>query len=76
MLLKHIKVTNDWGMVREVLRFQQLEHHLSDLCLQITHLKAEVRGVSQAQAAAKGCLELAHINYFTSDLHVLSCPES
>jgi hypothetical protein len=40
-LLKHIKVTNNWGMVGEVLRFQQLEHHLSDLCLQIAHLKAE-----------------------------------
>jgi hypothetical protein len=32
-LLKHIEVTNNWGVVGEVLRFWQLEHHLSDLCL-------------------------------------------
>jgi hypothetical protein len=41
MLLKHVEVTNDWGVVREVLRFRQLEHHLCDLCLRITHLEAE-----------------------------------
>jgi hypothetical protein len=40
-LLKHVEVTNDWGMVGEVLQFQQLEHHLLDLCLQIAHLEAE-----------------------------------
>jgi hypothetical protein len=72
MLLKHIKVTNDWGVVGEVLRFQQLEHHLLDLCLQIAHHEAEFRGVSQAQATSKGHLELAHINYYASDLRVLS----
>jgi hypothetical protein len=33
MLLKHVEVTNDWGVVREVLRFRQLEHHLLDLRL-------------------------------------------
>jgi hypothetical protein len=32
-LLKHVEVTNDWGMVGEVLRFRQLKHHLSDLRL-------------------------------------------
>jgi hypothetical protein len=32
-LLKHIKVTNDWGVVGEVLQFRQLKHHLSDLRL-------------------------------------------
>jgi hypothetical protein len=72
MLLKHVKVTNDWGVVGEVLRFRQLEHHLSDLCLRIAHHEAEFRGVSQAQAASKGRLELTHINYYASDLHVLS----
>jgi hypothetical protein len=41
MLLKHVEVTNDWGVVGEVLRFQQLEHHLSDLRLRITHLEAK-----------------------------------
>jgi hypothetical protein len=71
-LLKHVKVTNDWGVVGEVLRFRQLEHHLLDLCLRIAHHEAEFRGVSQAQAASKGHLELAHINYYASDLHVLS----
>jgi hypothetical protein len=76
MLLKHIEVTNDWGVVGEVLQFQQLEHHLSDLCLQIAHHEAEFKGVSQAQATAKGHLELAHINYYASDLCILSCPES
>jgi hypothetical protein len=75
-LLKHVKVTNNWGVVGEVLRFRQLEHHLSDLHLRITHLEAEARGVSQAQAASKGRLELAHIDYFTSDLCILSSPES
>jgi hypothetical protein len=45
-LLKHVEVTNDWGVVGEVLRFQQLEHHLSDLHLRIAHHKAEFRGVS------------------------------
>jgi hypothetical protein len=75
-LLKHVEVTNDWRVVGEVLRFRQLEHHLSDLCLQIAHHKAEFKGVSQAQAAAKGRLELAHIDYYASNLHVLSCPES
>jgi hypothetical protein len=71
-LLKHIKVTNDWGVVGEVLQFQQLEHHLSDLRLRIAHHEAEFRGVSQAQAASKGHLELAHIDYYVSDLHILS----
>jgi hypothetical protein len=71
-LLKHIEVTNNWGMVGEVLRFQQLEHHLSDLHLQIAHHEAEFRGVSQAQAALKGRLELTHIDYYVSDLHILS----
>jgi hypothetical protein len=33
-------------VVGEVLRFQQLEHHLSDLRLQIAHHEAEFRGVS------------------------------
>jgi hypothetical protein len=75
-LLKHVEVTNDWGVVREVLRFRQLEHHLSDLHLRITHHEAKFKGVSQAQAAAKGCLELAHIDYYASDLRVLSCPKS
>jgi hypothetical protein len=71
-LLKHIEVTNDWGVVREVLRFQQLEHHLSDLRLRIAHHEAEFRGVLQAQAASKGHLELTHIDYYASDLRVLS----
>jgi hypothetical protein len=75
-LLKHVKVTNDWGVVGEVLRFRQLEHYLSDLCLRIAHHEAEFKGVSQAQAVAKGCLELAHIDYYASDLRVFSCPES
>jgi hypothetical protein len=75
-LLKHVEVTNDWGVVREVLRFRQLEHHLSDLRLRIAHHKAEFKGVSQAQAVAKECLELTHIDYYASDLHVLSAPES
>jgi hypothetical protein len=76
MLLKHIEVTNDWGVVGEVLQFQQLKHHLSDLHLQITHYEAELKGVSQAQATAKGCLELTHINYYAADLRVLSAPDS
>jgi hypothetical protein len=59
-------------VVGEVLRFRQLEHHLSDLCLRITHHEAEFRGVSQAQATSKGRLELAHIDYYASDLRVLS----
>jgi hypothetical protein len=59
-------------VVREVLRFQQLKHHLSDLRLRIAHHEAELKGVSQAQAASKGRLELAHIDYYASDLHVLS----
>jgi hypothetical protein len=71
-LLKHVEVINDWGVVGEVLWFQQLEHHLSDLRLRIAHHKAEFRGVSQAQAASKGHLELAHINYYASDFRVLS----
>jgi hypothetical protein len=41
MLLKHVETVNNWGVVGKVLRFRQLEHHLSDLCLQITHLEAE-----------------------------------
>jgi hypothetical protein len=72
MLLKHIEVTNNWGVVGEVLCFQQLEHHLSNLCLQITHLKAEFQRVSQAQTASKGQLELAHLAYHTSDFRILS----
>jgi hypothetical protein len=75
-LLKHVEVTNDWGVVGEVLRFRQLEHHLSDLRLQIAHHKAEFKGVLQAQATAKGHLELAHIDYFVADLRVLSAPDS
>jgi hypothetical protein len=71
-LLKHVEVTNDWGVVGEVLRFRQLKHHLSDLHLQIAHYEAEFRGVSQAQVASKGCLELTHIDYYASDLQVLS----
>jgi hypothetical protein len=59
-------------VVEEVLQFCQLEHHLCDLHLQIAHLEAEVRGVSQAQLASKGRLELAHLDYFVSDLHVLT----
>jgi hypothetical protein len=59
-------------VVEEVLQFCQLEHHLCDLCLQIAHLEAEVREVSQAQSASKGRLELAHLNYFVSDLRVLT----
>jgi hypothetical protein len=75
-LLKHVEVTNDWGVVGEVLQFQQLEHHLLDLRLQIAHHEAEFKGVSQAQAVAKGRLELAHIDYYASDLCVLSGSES
>jgi hypothetical protein len=71
-LLKHVEVTNDWGVVGEVLRFRQLEHHLSNLRLRIAHHEAEFQGVSQAQAMAKGHLELAHIDYYAVDLHVLS----
>jgi hypothetical protein len=76
MLLKHVKTINDWGVVGEVLRFCQLEHHLSDLRLRITHLKAKFQGVSQAQLTSKGRLELAHLEYFVSDLQVLSAPKS
>jgi hypothetical protein len=75
-LLKHVEVTNNWGVVGEVLRFRQLEHHLSDLHLRIAHHEAKFKGVSQAQAVAKGRLKLTHIDYYTSDLHVLSTPES
>jgi hypothetical protein len=32
-LLKHVEVTNDWGVVGEVLQFRQLKHHLLDLRL-------------------------------------------
>jgi hypothetical protein len=71
-LLKHVEAINDWGLVGKVLQFWQLEHHLSDLHLQITHLKAEFRGVSQAQAASKGRLKLAHLDYYAADLQVLS----
>jgi hypothetical protein len=59
-------------VVEEVLQFHQLEHYLCDLRLQIAHLEAEVQGVSQAQSALKGRLELAHLDYFVSDLHVLT----
>jgi hypothetical protein len=76
MLLKHVEVTNDWGVVGEVLWFWQLEHHLSDLHLQIAHLEAKFRGVAQAQSAAKGRLELAHLDFFAADLCVLSSPKS
>jgi hypothetical protein len=72
MLLKHVKVTGNWGTIREVLRFQQLEHHLCNLRLRITHLEAECRGVLQAQSASKGRLELAHLEYFASDLRILT----
>jgi hypothetical protein len=72
MLLKHVEVTNDWGLVGEVLQFRQLEHHLSDLRLQIAHHEAEFRGVSQAQATSKGRLELAHIDFYAVDLCILS----
>jgi hypothetical protein len=75
-LLKHIEVTTDWGLVGEVLQFHQLEHHLCNLCLRITHLEAKTRGVSQAQLASKGRLELAHLDYFTLDLRVLTGLES
>jgi hypothetical protein len=44
-LLKHIEATNNWGVVGEVLCFQQLKHHLSNLCLRIAHLEAEFQGV-------------------------------
>jgi hypothetical protein len=74
-LLKHVEVTSDWGVVSKVLRFQQLEHHLLDICLQITHLEAEFRGVSQAQATSKGRLELAHLDFYVSDLHILATPK-
>jgi hypothetical protein len=43
-----------------------------DLHLRIAHHKAEFRGVSQAQAVVKGRLELTHIDYYASDLRVLS----
>jgi hypothetical protein len=76
MLLKHVEVTNDWGVVSEVLRFRQLKHHLCDLCLQIAHLEAETRGVLQAQSTSKGRLELTHLDYFASDLRVLMGLES
>jgi hypothetical protein len=42
MLLKQVKATDNWGVVGEVLYFQQLEHHTSDLCFQIAHLEAEL----------------------------------
>jgi hypothetical protein len=45
-LLKQVEVTNNWGVVGEVLRFWQLEHHLSDLRLWIAHHEAEFKGVS------------------------------
>jgi hypothetical protein len=35
-------------VVGEVLWFRQLEHHLSDLRLQIAHHEAEFKGVLQA----------------------------
>jgi hypothetical protein len=76
MLLKHVEAINNWGVVGEVLRFCQLKHHLLDLRLQITHLKAEFQGVLQAQSASKGRLELTHLKYFASDLRVLGTPES
>jgi hypothetical protein len=76
MLLKHVKVTNDWGVVGKVLQFQQLKHHLSDLRLQIAHLEAEFHEVLQAQSTLKGRLELTHLDYFASNLRVLSSPES
>jgi hypothetical protein len=76
MLLKHVEAINNWGLVEEVLRFWQLEHHLSNLRLQIAHLEAEFRGVSQAQAISKGRLELAHLNYYAADLRMLSTPKS
>jgi hypothetical protein len=63
-------------VVGEVLRFRQLEHHLLDLRLRIAHHEAEFKGVSQAQAVAKGRLELAHIDYYVSDLRVLTTPKS
>jgi hypothetical protein len=76
MLLKHVKATNNWGVVGEVLRFWQLKHHLLDLRLRIAHLKAKFRGVLQAQSASKGQLELAHLTYYAADFHVLSTLES
>jgi hypothetical protein len=63
-------------VVGEVLQFWQLKHHLSDLHLRITHLKAEFWGVSQAQSTMKGRLELAHLDFFAANLCVLSSPES
>jgi hypothetical protein len=75
-LLKHVKAINNWGLVGEVLQFQQLEHHLLDLRLRIAHLEAKFQGVSQAQATSKGQLELGHLDYYAADLHILSAPKS
>jgi hypothetical protein len=67
-LLKHVEALNNWRVVSEVLQFWQLKHHLSDLHLQIAYLKAESHRVSQAQSTLKGRLELAHLDYFMSNL--------
>jgi hypothetical protein len=75
MLLKHVKAISNWRVVSKVLCFWQLKHHMSDLHLQINHLEAELQGVAQAQAACKEQLELAHLKYYTADLHVLSTTE-
>jgi hypothetical protein len=75
-LLKHVEAINNWGLVGKVLWFWQLEHYLLDLCLQIAHLEAKFQGVSQAQAASKGQLELAHLDYYAANLCVLSASES
>jgi hypothetical protein len=75
MLLKHIKALNDWRVVSKVLWFWQLKHHLLDLRLWVAHLKAESQGVSQAQSTSKGRLELAHLEYFASNLRILSTTE-
>jgi hypothetical protein len=74
-LLKQVEAINNWGVMGEVLQFQQLKHYTSDLCLRIAHLEAELRGVMQAQSTYKRRLELAHLKRPVANLHVLSTVE-
>ena len=71
-LADEVKHDGDWGLLAEIIRFHELEHHKVNIAARLDLLYAEQRGLRQAQDLCLSRLEQARLDQRTSALHTVT----
>ena len=71
-LANEVKRDGDWGLLAEIIRFRELEHHKVDIATRLDLLHAEQRGLRQAQDLCLSRLKQARLDQRTSALRTVT----